>query len=49
MYGLKDYAYNGLLYLNNMMRPQHKRLNDEAIKGISMGKSFEMLRNTPEL
>ena len=27
MYKLTDYLYNGLLYLNNMSRPQHKRLS----------------------
>ena len=27
MYSIYDYAYNGLLYLNNMMRPRHKRLS----------------------
>ena len=26
MYSIYDYAYNGLLYLNNMMRPRHKWL-----------------------
>ncbi len=27
MYSINDYAYNGLLYLNNIMRPRHKRLS----------------------
>lgn len=27
MYSIFDYAYNGLLYLNNMVRPKHKRLS----------------------
>ena len=27
MYTLYDYAYNGYLYLNNIMRPRHKRLS----------------------
>ena len=27
MYKLTDYLYNGLLYLNNMARPRHKRLS----------------------
>ncbi len=27
MYKLTDYLYNGLLYLNNMSRPRHKRLS----------------------
>ena len=27
MYTIYDYAYNGLLYLNNIMRPHHKRLS----------------------
>ena len=31
MYSIYDYAYNGLLYLNNMMRPKHKRLSQLMI------------------
>ena len=31
MYTIYDYAYNGLLYLNNMMRPRHKRLSQLMI------------------
>ena len=31
MYTLSDYAYNGLLYLNNIMRPRHKRLSQLMI------------------
>ena len=31
MYKLTDYLYNGLLYLNNMSRPQHKRLSQLMI------------------
>ena len=31
MYSIYDYAYNGLLYLNNMMRPRHKRLSQLMI------------------
>lgn len=27
MYTIYDYAYNGQLYLNNIMRPRHKRLS----------------------
>lgn len=27
MYGIKDYIYNGLLYVNNLMRPRHKKLS----------------------
>ena len=27
MYTIYDYAYNGYLYLNNIMRPRHKRLS----------------------
>ena len=26
MYSIYDYAHNGFLYLNNIMRPHHKRL-----------------------
>lgn len=26
MYKAKDYIYNGVLYLNNMLRPRHKKL-----------------------
>ena len=31
MYTIYDYAYNGLLYLNNLMRPRHKRLSQLMI------------------
>ena len=31
MYRIQDYAYNGLLYLNNIMRPRHKRLSQLMI------------------
>ena len=31
MYSINDYAYNGLLYLNNTMRPRHKRLSQLMI------------------
>jgi MoaA/NifB/PqqE/SkfB family radical SAM enzyme len=31
MYSIHDYAYNGLLYLNNMTRPRHKRLSQLMI------------------
>ncbi|MBR2234503.1 MAG: radical SAM protein [Prevotella sp.] len=31
MYTIKDYAYNGLLYLNNIVRPRHKRLSQLMI------------------
>ena len=31
MYTVKDYAYNGYLYLNNIMRPHHKRLSQLMI------------------
>ena len=31
MYTIYDYAYNGLLYLNNIVRPQHKRLSQLMI------------------
>ena len=31
MYSIYDYAYNGLLYLNNFMRPRHKRLSQLMI------------------
>ena len=31
MYTIYDYAYNGLLYLNNIMRPHHKRLSQLMI------------------
>ncbi len=27
MYTIYDYAYNGPLYLKNIMRPRHKRLS----------------------
>ena len=31
MYSIYDYAYNGLLYLNNIARPHHKRLSQLMI------------------
>ena len=31
MYSILDYAYNGMLYLNNMARPRHKRLSQLMI------------------
>lgn len=31
MYSLYDYAFNGCLYLNNIMRPRHKRLSQLMI------------------
>ena len=31
MYSIYDYAYNGLLYLNNIARPRHKRLSQLMI------------------
>ena len=31
MYSITDYAYNGLLYLNNVARPRHKRLSQLMI------------------
>ena len=31
MYSIRDYAYNGYLYLNNIMRPCHKRLSQLMI------------------
>lgn len=31
MYSIYDYAYNGFLYLNNIVRPQHKRLSQLMI------------------
>ena len=35
MYSIYDYAYNGLLYLNNILRPRHKRLSTfiNAVEG----------------
>ncbi len=31
MYSIYDYAYNGLLYLNNIVRPRHKQLSQLMI------------------
>ena len=31
MYSIFDYAYNGILYLNNILRPHHKRLSQLMI------------------
>jgi len=39
MYSIYDYAYNGLLYLNNMMRPKHKRLSQLMIYSTTLCQS----------
>lgn len=39
MYNIYDYAYNGLLYLNNMMRPHHKRLSQLMIYSTTLCQS----------
>ena len=39
MYSIYDYAYNGLLYLNNMMRPRHKRLSQLMIYSTTLCQS----------
>jgi len=39
MYSIYDYAYNGLLYLNNMMRPRHKRLSGLMIYSTTLCQS----------
>ena len=39
MYSIYDYAYNGLLYLNNMMRPCHKRLSQLMIYSTTLCQS----------
>ena len=31
MYSIYDYAYNGILFLNNILRPHHKRLSQLMI------------------
>ncbi len=31
MYSIRDYVHNGLLYLNNIMRPEHKKLSQLMI------------------
>lgn len=31
MYGIKDYLYNGMLYVNNIMRPRHKKLSSQML------------------
>jgi len=36
MYSIYDYAYNGLLYLNNVMRPRHKRLSQLMIYSTTL-------------
>jgi len=35
MYSTYDYAYNGFLYLNNIMRPRHKRLSQLMIYSMT--------------
>ncbi|MBO4820661.1 MAG: radical SAM protein [Prevotella sp.] len=39
MYSIHDYAYNGLLYLNNVMRPRHKRLSQLMIYSTTLCQS----------
>ena len=39
MYSFYDYAYNGLLYLNNVMRPKHKRLSQLMIYSTTLCQS----------
>ena len=39
MYSIYDYAYNGLLYLNNMMRPGYKRLSQLMIYSTTLCQS----------
>ena len=40
MYTIYDYAYNGLLYLNNIMRPRHKRLSQLMIYSTTACQCF---------
>lgn len=39
MYSIYDYAYNGLLYLNNIMRPRKKRLSQLMIYSTTLCQS----------
>lgn len=39
MYSIYDYAYNGLLYLNNMIRPKHKRISQLMIYSTTLCQS----------
>ena len=39
MYSIYDYAFNGLLYLNNVMRPNHKRLSQLMIYSTTLCQS----------
>ncbi|MBQ6186702.1 MAG: radical SAM protein [Prevotella sp.] len=39
MYSIYDYAYNGLLYLNNVMRPRHKQLSQLMIYSTTLCQS----------
>ena len=39
MYSIYDYAHNGLLYLNNVMRPRHKRLSQLMIYSTTLCQS----------
>lgn len=39
MYTLYDYLHNGFLYLNNMLRPHHKKLNQLMIYSTSLCQS----------
>ena len=40
MYTIYDYAYNGYLYLNNIMRPRHKRLSQLMIYSTTACQCF---------
>lgn len=39
MYSIYDYAYNGFLYLNNILRPRHKRLSQLMIYSTTICQS----------
>ncbi len=39
MYKISDYAYNGMMYLNNIMRPTHKRLASLMLYSTSVCQS----------
>ena len=39
MYSIYDYAYNGFLYLNNILRPRHKKLSQLMIYATTLCQS----------
>ena len=48
MYKITDYLRNGMLYLNNILRPQHKKLSTLMIRkriSVAIDRLFYSIRN----